>query len=208
VNEPGHYNLHRTYDPSSGRYLEIDPLSRRGPVTANRSGSVRSRNLDRNVYSYSKGDPNNFLDPSGLFAVGFGLSGGGAAIPVPGLPGPIGTAACVSVIDSNGDVGLLCCGGAGLGYGLAEGLDGGLAGLFCPTCDSICDLPGVYGSMEASLGLGAGVSLGIGASISSTSVAFLGTLGAFGGAGGYGGLAGGACRLITSTRSCETCPAE
>ena len=202
------YNFYRTYDPNTGRYLESDPLSKRGPRTANRPADTPSRNIDRNPFLYAKGDPTNFLDPEGLFAVGYGLSSGGALIPVAGQPGPIGSASCFSVIDSHGDVGLLCCGGAGIGYGVAGGVEGGLGGLLCPTCDSICDLPGVFGSVEASLGLGQGASIGMGASISPSSIAFLGTLGIFGGAGGYSGLVGGSCRLVTSTRDCEPCPAE
>ncbi len=47
-----HYNWHRYYDPSTGRYLEADPL---GPLGGT------------NPFQYSRNDPSNFVDPLGLF---------------------------------------------------------------------------------------------------------------------------------------------
>jgi hypothetical protein len=49
--EEGHFNLYRTYDPSTGRYLEPDPIGQWGGV---------------NLYPYAQGDPINAYDPFGL----------------------------------------------------------------------------------------------------------------------------------------------
>jgi RHS repeat-associated protein len=45
------YNFYRTYDPTTGRYLETDPIRE----------SVRA-----NAYEYANSDSVNFLDPNGL----------------------------------------------------------------------------------------------------------------------------------------------
>jgi RHS repeat-associated protein len=47
-----HYNMFRTYDPATGRYLEPDPL---GPA-----GSL-------NPYPYVENSPQNYIDPEALF---------------------------------------------------------------------------------------------------------------------------------------------
>jgi RHS repeat-associated protein len=44
-------NYHRTYDPSTGRYLERDPIGLEGGL---------------NLYQYALGDPLQFTDPEGL----------------------------------------------------------------------------------------------------------------------------------------------
>jgi RHS repeat-associated protein len=55
-----HYNWHRYYDPSTGRYLTPDPIGLAGGI---------------NIYSYVLNNPVNFIDPLGL-ATYYGNWGG------------------------------------------------------------------------------------------------------------------------------------
>jgi RHS repeat-associated protein len=54
-----HYNYHRYYDPSLGRYLRADPIGLEGGI---------------NPYLYTNSNPVNYIDPLGLW--GFALDGG------------------------------------------------------------------------------------------------------------------------------------
>jgi RHS repeat-associated protein len=49
-----HYNYHRDYDPSTGRYLESDPIGMDGGI---------------NTYAYAEANPVAFIDPWGLSSI-------------------------------------------------------------------------------------------------------------------------------------------
>jgi len=65
-------NYFRTYDPSTGRYLEADPIGQWDGT---------------NLYLYARGDPINFFDPYGLLTWSEALrryfSGTGGTLPTP-----------------------------------------------------------------------------------------------------------------------------
>ena len=50
------YNYFRDYDPTTGRYIESDPIGINGGL---------------NLYGYVEGNPVNYIDPSGLFPIFF-----------------------------------------------------------------------------------------------------------------------------------------
>jgi RHS repeat-associated protein len=59
-----HYNRYRDYDPTTGRYIQADPIGLEG---------------DPNPYAYALGNPLRYTDPSGEFvpiAVGFLVGAG------------------------------------------------------------------------------------------------------------------------------------
>jgi RHS repeat-associated protein len=57
-----HYNVHRYYDPSRGRYLSPDPLGLRGGI---------------NTYAYADSNPLKNIDPMGLILFAFDGTGNG-----------------------------------------------------------------------------------------------------------------------------------
>ncbi|WP_167522314.1 RHS repeat-associated core domain-containing protein [Dissulfurirhabdus thermomarina] len=60
-----HYNWHRYYDPATGRYLTPDPVGLAGGI---------------NRYAYVNGNPVNWVDPEGLWAVGLVLGAAAGAV--------------------------------------------------------------------------------------------------------------------------------
>jgi len=124
-----YYNYFRDYDPSTGRYIQSDPIGLEGGL---------------NTYLYAKANPLRYTDPTGENPAAGAIWGGNIGTGIGAFGGPVG-AAIGRVVGA----GL----GAGIGYGIAKMCEGDDDD---PSCDehftrcldsSLADRPGsVYGS--------------------------------------------------------------
>jgi len=103
-NETGlHYNWHRYYDPSSGRYLRPDPLGFLGG--------------DINLYAYVQNNPVSLIDPLGLLNILIGR--GSSLVGVAGVEGSGGVVINPGIGESKADVGVFGSVGGGLGLNVS-----------------------------------------------------------------------------------------
>jgi RHS repeat-associated protein len=182
-----YYYRARYYDPEIGRFISEDPARYDGGV---------------NFYAYVSNAPTNFRDPKGLWAAGVGPGVAGVAALPPPLTGIGGEANCMLVFDGDKNFGILCCGAAGPQWGGALGATGGAAGVFCPSCESVCDLPGLFFQVSGSGGAGPG-GFAAGGSMSGRNVSAVG----FAGGGVEGGAAAGVlvgdCVWLKEPEACK-----
>jgi RHS repeat-associated protein len=88
-----HYNYFRDYDPSTGRYVQSDPIGLQGGI---------------NTYTYVAENPLSYSDPQGLFVDTTGAYTGASAA---------ATATGTSVGVAAAGVGVAAAVGVGIGYG-------------------------------------------------------------------------------------------
>ena len=168
-----HYRA-RAYSPSLGRFLQTDPYGPAGGM---------------NLYAYVRNDPLNHYDPTGLWTVQIGFSGGGVGFILAGLVGS-GIA-----IDGHGNIGVYGYAGAGTALGLKT--DASLSVQISPNADNIWDLAGKFNNY----------SVGAAAGLSVTGDYFTGKdpngnpIWGFGATGGLGGGVG-VVRAATWTQVC------
>jgi RHS repeat-associated protein len=118
-----HYNLNRYYDPTTGRYLESDPIGLKGGL---------------NTYAYVGGNPVNFVDPLGLDDYFIG-----AEIDLVGIFGVEISFGFVYDSDRELDSGLFFSMGHGVGANVGAGITAGYAD---------CDIEGVSISGDVNVG--------------------------------------------------------
>jgi RHS repeat-associated protein len=186
-----YYYRARYYDPSTGRFLSEDP--------------IRFRSAP-NFYPYVHNRPTVLRDSTGLLAWGSGVGVAGMIGAL--MAGGGGDVSCLVVGDTQGNSGLLCCGGVGGGVVEGASLSVQAVSIVCPNCRTICDMEGTFVQVQGFGGLGETGAGGLGASMSSTSVAVVASGGGGVGAGAGVVVLGGDCKLKLGGKTCKKCPSQ
>ena len=167
------YNLNRTYDSGTGRYLQSDPIGLNGGI---------------NSYLYGGGNPTSNVDPFGLWTFQFGFTISGTYVPTAFGLGATGAVSVGIAFDGKGNGGgywtTLAAGAAG-----STGVVGGVQ-LAVSNGATICDLAGTSKNVggNAAFGFGGTVDTFGGRGTDGQAVGGIGvTLGGGLGVNGYAG---------------------
>jgi RHS repeat-associated protein len=125
-----HQNWMRDYDPTTGRYLQADPL-----------GLVAGAS----VYGYANQSPMMSIDPRGLWTIQIGLSG---SLTFFGVTVSLGIGLA---LDGHGNLGGYATVGGGPGYGSGGSFGVALGG---SNGETICDLKGLFSNYGGNAGAG------------------------------------------------------